>query len=150
MLHIRPSIHGLSMTRDNEFSMVIFMYYLHTKLWKYTHNQNIFHSKSLPQKYGHPDGYHSKCYSNFTAVPKIASKGKGKSLSTIPESSEGHMLRSSLPSMASDSSGVFSDKCICCPYTQRKLKENKCEYLTTCETLTSEESVIQVAKNFND
>ena len=41
-------------------------------------------------------------------MPKSASAWKGKSLSTIAEYSEGHVLRSCLPSNPSQSSGVCS------------------------------------------
>lgn len=101
----------------------------------------------MPGCYATHDGYHKNCYKNFTAVPK-----QSRDISSAIHPEDAHpLLRSSLTPMAPESSGIFGNKCLFCPFMHKKVKgKTKREGLTQCETKYAQSSIITAAVTIND
>ena len=107
--------------------------------------------KNVPSKYDvlietFPDqllshhGYHSKCYKNFTAVPKQKPEiGTSVSKSTRRSGSEN----------STSSTGVLPPNCIFCG-SLRKFKQKKMEEVGSSETSDAEVKIREVAREKND
>ena len=103
--------------------------------------------EALPDNPGECDGYHSKCYSSFTAIPQSA-----KSMLS-PVGPEKTLLRSDVPqastSSSSDcdksSSGIFPKICFFCEKVVKRRPDGTREYLGSLQTKTARERIIEVA-----
>lgn len=89
------------------------------------------------------DGYHSKCYKNFTATKKT----KESSVSIVPIYSG--VLRSDASSSVSTPSEVLDAVCIFCDHERKKIK-GKHEYLSNVETFEAQETIKDSANILED
>ena len=102
---------------------------------------------NLPTEYDASVGYHSACYKNFTAVPKIEVCTKP---SILPASSEkNHVLRSDVEVHRTSSSGVLNPVCIFCKKTRKTVK-SKIEPLGSCLTEEAEKAIKDAASILQD
>ena len=84
-------------------------------------------------------GYHSKCYKNFTAVPKVADTTDQSPTSNV-------RTRSTEPSAETSSTGVLPRICIFC----RHVKSASGELFGQCETKDAEEKIREKAVQLKD
>ena len=104
------------------------------------------HSKyfiiDLPDYYTSEMGYHANCYKAFTAI-KSVSNAENR------HDSKQSTRRLSVGDDTSSTSGIFPDKCIFCDSKSRKTHGSR-EFLTTCETLEAQDTILQSAEALND
>ena len=93
----------------------------------------------FPEELEESFGYHSKCYKNFTAVPKDVNPSGESSSSNV-------QTRLSEPSEKTSRTDVLPPICIFC----RHVKSASGEHLGACETVDAEKKIRKKAVNLND
>ena len=92
----------------------------------------------FPEQLEEDHGYHSKCYKNFTAMPKVE-VSSAETTTTV-------RTRSSEPSATTSSTGVLPRKCIFC----RHVRSTTMEYFVASVTIKAEVRIREVAHQVND
>ena len=104
---------------------------------KYTNIIESLPSQLLP---GH--GYHTSCYSNFTAVPKMDPCGDENEITAV-------ITRSHVPSSSKSPGSILPTLCIFCVKKRKKLK-NGWESLGSMESKDAEVSLRDAAEIMNN
>ena len=106
----------------------------------------FFIIKDLPSSFLPQDGYHSKCYSNFTAVQRPQSIKR-----SVSESGDASNTPSSPPLLrtAVTSTGVFENACIFCNKIRKKRRGEDIR-LGQCEYDSPECNVVEAANILKD
>lgn len=108
------------------------------------HAKSKFFAIKLPDKYDDGIGYHLKCYSNFTAVPKSRQ-------TTVSETSAPRLTRSETNFSTDASTGIFPHVCLFCDNATKSLGKDKSkEQLGGCETISAAENIKEAAMILND
>ena len=95
---------------------------------------------NLPNEPNASDGYHPKCYSNFTAVAKTSVDKTQQS-----DNLNSQCLRSETPPATENSKGIFKNVCLFCNSERRRSKSGILENLGSCETIQAENSIKEAA-----
>ncbi len=98
----------------------------------------------FPEEHKEWHGYHSRCYKNFTAVPKSKKSNSSPTVSTV--SSPHVTTRSSEASQIGSSTGVLLPICIFCNH----VKSSDGESLGENETIDAETKIRQAARQINE
>ena len=107
------------------------------------HKSSKYFDIKLPISYCDSIGYHSQCYSQFTAIP-IAPDRNPATPSPSP------LLRSqSTSDLNTSHSGIFPAKCLFCSH-EKRYRGGNTELLGSCETESAETSIKNAAKTLHD
>jgi hypothetical protein len=100
---------------------------------------------NLPESFDDTIGYHSSCYSNFTAIHSSTQP-------TTDEESKQYTLRSDTPETVSPShtSGIFPPSCIFCGSVSKSKGRSGKEFPGNCETKNAAEAIYDAAVKADD
>ena len=109
--------------------------------------ESKYFAVSLPDTYNDTIGYHSICYSNFTAI------SSNKLQKTPVVFGPSRLLRSCVDSVTScaSTSGIFVDTCLFCSHATKSAGKGKPrEQLGQCEYNSGAKNVKEAAKTLKD
>ena len=103
--------------------------------------------QTLPDNPSATDGYHSKCYKNFTAVKKVSPAAKPDTSTSL---SQKRILRSPVASISARSErsaiGILPDCCLFCNKKTKKRPNGTNEYLGKIQTKQAAETIMDIVQ----
>ena len=109
-----------------------------------TYTCSKYFSIQLPTQYDPSIGYHSKCYKDFTASPKVT-------LESSPETGVKHrLLRSDVAHPGTSTSGVLEQKCLFCNTVTKSFGKQRREYLASLQMDSGESRIKDAAAQLQD